>query len=82
MRLISIKAFLGREKAMCTGGQVNRQTKVLEFRGDESSKYAMLHWWIDPMEIDYKEMVDLIKMNKQDQDEIRDRLGYKILDTC
>ena len=84
MRLINIDAFFRREWLIHSGQQVDRRTKVLEFRDDETTKYAILsHRWIDPTEVDYEEMVDLAKMDKQEQDEIRGRLGYKkIADTC
>ena len=60
------------------------RTKVLEFRDDEATEYAILsHRWIDPTEVDYEEMVDLAKMDRQEQDEIRGRQGYKkTVDTC
>ena len=84
MRLIDIKAFLEREKMMSKGWKVDDQTKVLEFRDDEATPYAILsHRWIDPTEIDFVEMVDLARVDKRRRDEIRRRLGYKkILDSC
>ena len=84
MRLINIKTFLDREQMMKDGKQVDRRTRVLEFHDDEATEYAILsHRWIDPTEVDYEEMVDLAKMNVEDQNEIRQRRGYKkILDTC
>ena len=84
MRLINIDVFFRRESLFHSGEQVDRRTKVLEFRDDETTEYAILsHRWIDPTEVDYEEMVDLAKMDKQEQDEIRGRLGYKkIVDTC
>ena len=84
MRLINIKAFLEREQLMRIEGEVDRRTKVLEFRDDETTEYAILsHRWIDPTEVDYEEMADLAKMDRKEQNEIRDRLGYKkIVDTC
>ena len=84
MRLINIDAFLRRERFFHSGRGVERRTKVLEFREDETTNYAILsHRWIDPTEVDYEEMVDLAKMDRQEQDEIRGRLGYKkIVDTC
>ena len=84
MRLININAFFRRESLIHSGEQVDRRTKVLEFRDDETTKYAILsHRWIDPTEVDCEEMADLAKMDKQEQDEIRSRLGYKkIVDTC
>ena len=84
MRLIDIKVFLEREQMMEDGKQVDRRTKVLEFRDDEATEYAILsHRWINSTEVDYEEIVDLAKMNVEDRNEIRRRLGYKkILDTC
>ena len=84
MRFINIDAFLWREQLLHSGRWVERRTKVFEFRDDEATQYAILsHRWIDPTEVDYEEMVDLAKMDRQEQDEIRSRLGYKkIVDTC
>ena len=84
MRLININAFLKREQQMSIGWPVGRRTKVLEFCDDETTKYAILsHRWIDPTEVNYEEMVDLAKMDKQEQDEIRNRQGYKkIVNAC
>ena len=57
---------------------------MLEFHDDEATKYVILsHRWIDPTEVDYEEMVDLAKMDREEQDQIRSCLGYKkIVDTC
>ena len=84
MRLINIDAFLRRERLFHSGRRVERRTKVLEFRDDETTEYAILsHRWIDPTEANYEEMVDLAKMDREEQDEIRSRQGYKkIVDTC
>ena len=84
MRLINIDAFLRRERLFHLGRRVERRTKVLEFRDDETTNYVILsHRWIYPTEVDYEEMVDLAKMDRQEQDEIRGCLGYKkIVDAC
>ena len=73
-----------RESLIHSGKQVDRRTKVLEFRDDEATEYVILsHWWTDPTEVDYEEMVDLDKMDRQERDEICSRLGYqKIVSTC
>ena len=42
MRLINIDAFLRRESLIHSGKQVDRRTKVLEFRDDEATEYAIL----------------------------------------
>ena len=80
MYLININAFFQWEDS----GQVDHRTKVLEFCDDEVTKYAILsHRWIDSTEIGYEDMVDLAKMDRQRQDEIRRRPGYKkILNAC
>ena len=64
--------------------QVERRTKVFDFRDDEAIEYAILsHRWIGNTEVNYDEMTDLAKMEKGDRDEIRERAGYKkILATC
>ena len=84
MRLINIDAFFQRESQIHSGEQVNRRTKVIEFHDDEATEYAILsHRWIDSTEVDYEDMIDLAKMDRQEQNEIRDRPGYKkILDAC
>ena len=84
MCLINIKAFLKREQLMSKEKKVDRRTKVLECRDDETTNYAILsHRWIDCTEVDYEEMVNLAKMDGEERDEIRQRLGYKkILDSC
>ena len=63
---------------------MERRTKVLKFCDDETTEYAILsHRWVDSTEVDYEEMADLSKMDRQEQDEICGRLGYKkIVDTC
>ena len=84
MRLINIDAFLQRERLFNSGRRVERRTKVLELRNEETTDYAILsHRWIDSTEVDYEEMVDLAKMDRQERDEIRGCLDYKkIVDTC
>ena len=84
MRLINIDAFLWREQLLHSRRQVERRTKVLELCNDKTTDYVILsHRWIDPTEVDYEEMVDLAKMDRQEQNEIRSRPRYKkIVDTC
>ena len=87
MRLINVKAFVERERMISEGGRVDRRKKVLEFR-DEDTAYAILsHRWIEQegetTEVNYEEMIRLAKMEKDEQDAVRQRLGYqKILNTC
>ena len=82
MRLIDISAFLWREKVMSTGMQID--TKVLYFRDNENTEYAILsHRWIDDAEINYEEMDGLANMDKGERNAIRGCTGYKkVLDTC
>ncbi|KAL4067442.1 heterokaryon incompatibility protein-domain-containing protein [Scleroderma yunnanense] len=83
MRLINVKAFLEREVLIKTAKQVDRRTKVLAFRNDETTDYAILsHRWIE-QEVNYEEMVNLAAMEDKERDEIRQCKGYqKILDSC
>ncbi|KAL4063526.1 hypothetical protein V8B97DRAFT_1876766 [Scleroderma yunnanense] len=83
MRLINVQAFIERERKMHSGWPVNRRMKVLEFRDDHDTDYAILsHRWVDP-EVDYDEMVELAKMETEERDDIRRRVGYrKILNSC
>ena len=82
MYFIDINAFLRREWMICSGKRMDHRTNIFDFRDDETTSYAILsHRWID--EVNYEEMVDLHRMERQEQDEIRGCLGYKkILDTC
>jgi len=83
MRLINVKALLEREKLMEKGERVDRRAKVLEFRDDEVTTYAILsHRWIG-QEVEYDDIVELAKMDEEMRDEIRQGDGYrKILDSC
>ena len=83
MRFINVKAFMEREKAMRNGGGVDRQTKVLEFADEEATSYAILsHRWTR-QEVNHEEIVDLAKMERNEQNEVCQRLGYqKILASC
>ncbi|KIM68132.1 hypothetical protein SCLCIDRAFT_1006621 [Scleroderma citrinum Foug A] len=82
MRLINVEAFLEREGLLRRGKRVNHRAKVLEFGDDEVTEYAILsHRWIE-QEVDYNEIVELTKMDKE-RNEIRQRDGYrKILQSC
>ncbi|KAL4070148.1 heterokaryon incompatibility protein-domain-containing protein [Scleroderma yunnanense] len=83
MHLINVKAFLEREELIRKRKRVDHRTKVLEFRDDEATPYAILsHRWID-QEVNHREMVDLAKMVRGERDEIRQRAGYqKIVGSC
>ncbi|KAL4072833.1 heterokaryon incompatibility protein-domain-containing protein [Scleroderma yunnanense] len=83
MRLININAFLRREKLIKEGNRIDRRAKVFEFCDDEMKEYAILsHRW-SKEEVNYEEMTELAKMEKDEQDEVRLRGGYqKILNSC
>ena len=83
MRLINIEAFLGREELIRKKEEVDCRAKVLEFRDDEATEYAILsHRWAT-QEVDYAEIVKLAKKPVEERDEIRQRDGYqKILQSC
>ena len=88
MRLINIKLFVKREQAIGQGKSVSRRTKVLDFCDDERTAYAILsHRWIEKggetSEVGYDEIVELGNMDKDRQNEVRGRSGYrKILKSC
>jgi len=83
MRLIKVEAFLEREYLIKEGKSVDRRKNVLEFGDDEVKEYVILsHRWVE-QEVDYREMVKLVKMAVEERDEIRHRDGYqKILQSC
>jgi len=83
MRLINVKAFLERGVLIREGKRLDRRAKVLEFGDDEVTDYAILsHRWTK-QEVDYNEVVELAKMDKEERTEIRQRDGYrKILQSC
>ena len=84
MRLINVNAFLERERfAEERQWRANSQPEVLKESYDWQEEYAILsHRW-GKKEVDYNEMVDLMKMKKGDRDEIRACDGYqKILNSC
>ncbi|KAL4072751.1 heterokaryon incompatibility protein-domain-containing protein [Scleroderma yunnanense] len=83
MHLINVEAFLRREELIRERKQVDRRIRILEFRDDETTPYAILsHRWSE-QEVHYDEMTELAKMKMDEQDEVRRRLGYqKILGCC
>jgi len=83
MRLINVKAFLKRKRSIREGKRVDRHTIVLEFGDEEATEYAIpSHQWVGG-EVDYDEIVELTKMDREDREEIHQCDGYrKILDTC
>ena len=70
------------------GEEVNRRTKIFEWRNDKAARYAIVsHRWIEKdgedQEVSYEDMVDLLKAVGEDRDEIRHRPGYrKVIDSC
>ncbi|KAL4070111.1 heterokaryon incompatibility protein-domain-containing protein [Scleroderma yunnanense] len=83
MWLINVQAFIKREWIVNMGCRMDHRAKVLEFRDDEATDYAILsHRWID-QEVHYDEITEFAKMERDEQDEIRHRDGYqKILASC
>ncbi|KAL4070199.1 hypothetical protein V8B97DRAFT_545361 [Scleroderma yunnanense] len=78
MYMINVNAFIEREQAMDRGKKVDCGTKVIELCDDEGTDYAILsHRWITGKEVDYKEMTKLAKMKKHEQEDIRQRAGYR-----
>ena len=70
MCLINVDAFLKREQSIRQGKRVDRQAKVLEFGDDKVTEYVILsHRWIE-QEVDYNEVVKLVKMDEEERSEI------------
>ena len=82
MRLINVEAFLERERLIREGKRVDGRAKVLEFGDDEVTEYTILsHRW-NRQEVDYNEIVELVKVDEE-RSEICRRDGYrKILQSC
>ena len=82
MRLINVEAFLERERLVREGKRVDGRAKVLEFGDDEVTEYTILsHRW-NRQEVDYNEIVELVKVDEE-RSEICRRDGYrKILQSC
>ena len=83
MRLINVEAFLERERLIREGKRVDGRAKVLEFGDDEVTEYTILsHRW-NRQEVDYNEIVELVKVDEEERSEICRRDGYrKILQSC
>ncbi|KAL4077862.1 heterokaryon incompatibility protein-domain-containing protein [Scleroderma citrinum] len=83
MWLINVQALIKMEWIVNMGCRMDHRAKVLEFRDDEATDYAILsHRWID-QEVHYDEITEFAKMERDEQDEIRHRDGYqKILASC
>ncbi|KIK22877.1 hypothetical protein PISMIDRAFT_101532, partial [Pisolithus microcarpus 441] len=79
MKLLDVKAVLGRETAI---RQIDFEHEVLKELDDEDTRYAILsHRW--GTEVGYEEMVGLMKMEERKRDEVRQRSGYqKITESC
>ena len=70
MRLINVKAFLGRERLIRKGKRADHQAEVLSrFLDDQVIDYAILsHRWTRTwQELDYNEVVGLAKMNEKER---------------
>ena len=68
---------------MKKGKGVVHRVNVFDSHNDEATDYAILsHRWTE-QEVDYDEMDDLARMDQEDRDKIRRRLGYKkIINSC
>ncbi|KAL4065590.1 hypothetical protein V8B97DRAFT_2025726 [Scleroderma yunnanense] len=83
MCLINVKAFIERERKISLGWPANSQTKVLEFRDDETTAYAILsHRWVG-QEVDHDEMRGGYQKTLDSRERAK-RDGYEWLwvDTC
>ncbi|KAI6038893.1 heterokaryon incompatibility protein-domain-containing protein [Pisolithus marmoratus] len=78
MRLLNVEAVLKRENVQ----QAESEHDILEMLDDGTTSYAILsHRW--GVEVTYKEMIGLMKMEESKRDEVRKRYGYqKIIKSC
>ncbi|KAI5983268.1 heterokaryon incompatibility protein-domain-containing protein [Pisolithus orientalis] len=79
MHLLDVQAVLDREQDI---HQADPDTEVLKYGDDKTTSYAILsHRW--GMEVSYKEMTKLLKMEERKRDKVRQRDGYqKIIEGC
>ncbi|KAI6000041.1 heterokaryon incompatibility protein-domain-containing protein [Pisolithus albus] len=82
MRVINVKIFLDIEASIRQEDFSKSKANFLEDRDDATTAYAILsHRW--RKEVNYNEMVKLLKMQEEDRNELRQRDGYrKICDSC
>ncbi|KAI6142515.1 heterokaryon incompatibility protein-domain-containing protein [Pisolithus tinctorius] len=81
MKLLDVKAVLDREKHI---QRADPECQVLKVSDDEVTRYAILsHRWSGDSEVTYEEMTALMKMERRNRDEVRQRSGYrKIIESC
>ncbi|KAI6145910.1 heterokaryon incompatibility protein-domain-containing protein [Pisolithus tinctorius] len=79
MKLLDVTAVLDREMHI---EQTSRKCEVLKELDDKGTRYAILsHRW--GAEVGYEEMTGLVKMEKGEREEIRQRTGYqKLIRSC
>ncbi|KAI6106317.1 heterokaryon incompatibility protein-domain-containing protein [Pisolithus croceorrhizus] len=81
MKLLNVEAVLDRDKGIQRAGH---KTEVMKELHDKTNSYAILsHRWGSDSEVSYEEMTGLMKMGKEDREEVRQRRGYqKIIKSC
>ncbi|KAI6004992.1 heterokaryon incompatibility protein-domain-containing protein, partial [Pisolithus marmoratus] len=79
MKLLNVEVVLNREKGI---QQAESEQDILKELDDETESYAILsHRW--GVEVTYKEMIGLMKMEVPKREEVRKRNGYqKIIKCC
>ncbi|KAI5986984.1 heterokaryon incompatibility protein-domain-containing protein [Pisolithus orientalis] len=79
MKLLGVTVVLDREMHI---EQTNPKREVLKELDDKGTRYAILsHRW--GAEVSYEEMTGLMKMEKGEREEVRQRTGYrKIIKSC
>ncbi|KIK23736.1 hypothetical protein PISMIDRAFT_436470 [Pisolithus microcarpus 441] len=79
MKLLHVETVLGREADV---QQADAEREILKQLDDKTTSYAILsHRW--GVEVGYKEMTGLMKMEERKRDEVRQRAGYqKIIKSC
>ncbi|KAI6167803.1 hypothetical protein EDD17DRAFT_1751214 [Pisolithus thermaeus] len=81
MKLLNVEAVLDRDKGIQRAGH---ETEVMKELHDKTNSYAILsHRWGSDSEVSYEEMTGLMKMRKEDREEVTQRCGYqKIIKSC
>ncbi|KAI5993783.1 heterokaryon incompatibility protein-domain-containing protein [Pisolithus orientalis] len=81
MKLLDVNAVLDRETHI---EQADPEREVLKVSDGKGTRYAILsHRWGADSEVNYKEMIGLMKMEEHKRDNVRQRDGYqKIVKSC
>ncbi|KAI5987367.1 hypothetical protein EDD15DRAFT_2199579 [Pisolithus albus] len=79
MKLLDVEVVLDRDKGI---QQAKHKAEVMKEHDDTTTRYAILsHRW--GAEVDYDEMIGLMKMEEEEREDVKQRHGYqKIIESC